>query len=362
MPKPTGNLPTWSTSGTNQLEPSAGEKDAGYAVNGVPTSSKLNWLFNRFGAWIVYLSGLAAEAWTWTAAHIFQSTVQTQAGITATQTTANMSAIYATGNGGAAGATGTGGGTSGAGVRGEGGAPNGIGVSGAGAGTGSGVEGLGGASGNGVSGTGLIGGRFIGAAGGAGVVATGGDIAVQGYGAPTGGRFTGTNGAGAVGVGTSAGGEFHNAVNATAAARKDAVKCVNGDIDLSAVVNPGATVAITGRITPKNIVKAWARIRVTAGVAAVVDGFNISSVTRTSTAGIQVAFAAPFANASYGMTSGASQHVSGGSPHVAALFASDGVNTTAAGALLTVYTMAGAQVITLDVTDVEFTVSFLGAQ
>lgn len=51
-----GATPNWNTDGTNRTTPSAGELAAGYAVNQVPSSSKLNWWMNTVYQWIQYFA------------------------------------------------------------------------------------------------------------------------------------------------------------------------------------------------------------------------------------------------------------------------------------------------------------------
>jgi hypothetical protein len=61
MSRPTGNLPGWNSGLANDVEPSSGEKAAGYAVNQVPTSGKLNWLLRQFSEWCAYVLFLSAR-------------------------------------------------------------------------------------------------------------------------------------------------------------------------------------------------------------------------------------------------------------------------------------------------------------
>jgi hypothetical protein len=142
----------------------------------------------------------------------------------------------------------TGAAPSGHGVYGIGGAPNGAGVVAEGDGTGFGVHGTGGdSSGPGVKGLG-------GAPNGTGV---------EGY-----------------GTGTGLGGYFAAGTAATSGTRRDAVSVTNGDVNLSGVVDPASTTAVSDRVTPKNVVKAWARLTTlgsgSTGVT-VADGFNVTS-------------------------------------------------------------------------------------
>lgn len=52
--KPT-KVPTWNSGGTNNVEPSSGQKIAGWAVDDVPPSSTFNWLQKLTGEWAAYL-------------------------------------------------------------------------------------------------------------------------------------------------------------------------------------------------------------------------------------------------------------------------------------------------------------------
>lgn len=52
--KPT-TLPTWNSGGANNVEPTSGEKAAGWAVDDVPPSSTFNWLQKLTGEWAAYL-------------------------------------------------------------------------------------------------------------------------------------------------------------------------------------------------------------------------------------------------------------------------------------------------------------------
>lgn len=75
MPKPTDTIPMWSTDQINEVEPSTGEMDAGFADNDVPTAAKINWMFRQYGDWITYLDGLAGEDFTWTGTHVFNEAI-----------------------------------------------------------------------------------------------------------------------------------------------------------------------------------------------------------------------------------------------------------------------------------------------
>lgn len=106
MPKPS-SLPRWGDNLADPgdiVEPSSGKKDIGWQDAEKPPHSYFNWLFNLIYQWCSYLNGLTGEALTWTAAHIFQSTVSvtnsTNADtVTIAATSANANyAIRATGN------------------------------------------------------------------------------------------------------------------------------------------------------------------------------------------------------------------------------------------------------------------------
>ena len=151
-------------------------------------------------------------------------------GLVATALGGNYTGIVSTGNGTGAGIQGTGGATSGRGIYGVGGVPNGNGIAGLGAGTGAGIYGTGGATGPGIYAL-------------AGTAATG-------------------------------------------ATRSDTIVSSNGDISLDGVVIPNAGTSVKNRITPKNIIKAWASISMgTLGACTVDDGFNVSSCATSTTLG-----------------------------------------------------------------------------
>lgn len=169
------------------------------------------------------------------------------------------------------GVGGTGGSTNGTGVKGLGGATNGIGVQGLGTGTGAGVSGLGGSSnGQGVTG--------VGQGNESGIAGTGGSTSGKG------GSFVGgvPNGPGiaAFGTGTGVGGAFVAGVSSTSSAPTDAVQFTNGNLNLDGVANPLTTTGLKNRLTPKNIVKAWAYVETAGafggGSLTLRDGFNVS--------------------------------------------------------------------------------------
>ena len=180
--KPT-TLPTWATTGGTTVEPSAGQKAAGFAVSTRPPARWVNWLLNNLYTWMQYLDAPV-------------------------------------GTGAGPGLAGTGGSTSGPGLAGTGGAPNGKGLQGTGTGTGDGVNGTGGTtSGAGVAGTGGAtngpGGYLRGTGSGKGVDAAGGatdgsigvfgtSVATNGHGVSGTGTGTGNGVSGTAGSGTSA--------------------------------------------------------------------------------------------------------------------------------------------------------------
>jgi hypothetical protein len=82
--KPT-SLPRWAstvTGDTTRVQaPTSGRQDVGWAPGERPPAQHLNWLLNIIYQWLAYLNGLAGEAITWTAAHVFSSTVSFPGGI-----------------------------------------------------------------------------------------------------------------------------------------------------------------------------------------------------------------------------------------------------------------------------------------
>jgi hypothetical protein len=71
MPKPT-TLPRWATGGTAQVvEPTEGKKDTGWVPLEKPPAQYENWARKLVYDWLVYLNGLANEAFTWAAKHTF---------------------------------------------------------------------------------------------------------------------------------------------------------------------------------------------------------------------------------------------------------------------------------------------------
>lgn len=68
------SLPVWATSGGVTLEPSAGEKAAGWSAGFRPPARWFNWWMNLVYLWAVWLDAFESEAHTWTAAQDFADT------------------------------------------------------------------------------------------------------------------------------------------------------------------------------------------------------------------------------------------------------------------------------------------------
>ena len=286
--------------------------------------------------WAVTCADTQVQQWTATGTSItgtcaISGAVTATAGVAATNSSVG-NGITSTGNASGTGITATGGtsaarggnfigganadgGTGGIGVYGAGGANDGIGVYG---------------YGNGAAGSG---GQFAGgASSGIGVVATGGGT---GYG------VYGTGGASAVG------GYFSHGTAATAATRQDAVALGNGDLSLNGVANPNSNVAMLNRLSPKNIIKAWAQIT---SPATIVDGFNIASVS-CATNTMTVTIAQDLSSSGYAVLV---------SPHAAPQFMA-GVAATAGAATVVAYTLAGVQIDMCTVATT-FSIVIVGAQ
>lgn len=170
--------------------------------------------------------------------------------------------VTATGDGVGSGLFGTGGATSGAGVEGVGGAPNGKGVYGEGSGSG-------------------VGGEFVGGATGGGVVATGG-------GAAAGGTFTG--GATGKGVVCDSGSASVPALDVGVG------NAIFTGTSTAATADPGFNDYLCGA----NVLKAFAKVELGAGTAALVAGsFGVASAVRTSTTVVRVTLVRAMADANY---------------------------------------------------------------
>lgn len=96
------------------------------------------------------------------------------------------------------------------------------------------------------------------------------------------------------------------ATAATGGTRQDALSLTNGDLDLSAVAYPTSTTAVSNRLTPANLCKAWVVFQIVGGggssfTVTVQAAFNITSVAFTSSTTFTVTFASAFSSAtSYG--------------------------------------------------------------
>ncbi len=94
------------------------------------------------------------------------------------------------------------------------------------------------------------------------------------------------------------------AVAATGGTRQDALSLTNGDLDLSAVAYPTSTTAVSNRLTPANLVKAWVTLSIAGGnggnfTVTKVAGFNIASVARASSTRFTLTFGSAFADTNY---------------------------------------------------------------
>lgn len=171
--KPT-TLPTWATDGGTTVEPTSGEKAAGWVAGTRPPARWFNWWMNLLYTWIQYVDTPVGTG--------------TGPGFAATGGSTSGPGLRGTGGGpNGKGVDGIGTGT-GPGVYGQGGSSNGIGVQGVGDGNAAGVSGQGGETGVGVHGIGTgnagvygqatsgnnPGGRFEGSGSGSGLEATGG--------------------------------------------------------------------------------------------------------------------------------------------------------------------------------------------
>lgn len=97
MPIPATDFPDWSNEpnyitgpdvGTpTTVLPSAGEIDEGFVAETAAVPQHVNYLFRRVKEHLDYLRGLATEAITWTAAHVFSNTVTHNGTMTNTATT-----------------------------------------------------------------------------------------------------------------------------------------------------------------------------------------------------------------------------------------------------------------------------------
>lgn len=186
--------PLWNTGGTDNVEPSAGEKVQGWQPGDEPPAETMNWLQKLTGEWCTYLKegvivgdGSGVTGWA------------------ATGGGGNSIGVSGTGTGSSSGVLGTGAAaTAATGVAGIGGSTSGSGVTGLGAGTGRGGSFASLGSGYGVYGSSAtgVGGRFEAASG-------------NNDGSQSAGRGTG---AGAYGIGGATGVGIYGVGGATSGA------------------------------------------------------------------------------------------------------------------------------------------------
>lgn len=123
-----------------------------------------------------------------------------------------------------------------------------------------------------------------------------------GNGTGRGGVFTG--GATGIGVsgtggGTAAGGTFANGTASDATNARVALAVTNGNIDLNGVTAQNSNIGLQNKLSPMNLVKAWALITTNGlGAATVTAGFNVDSAS-ISSGKLRVAFAHGFSTANY---------------------------------------------------------------
>lgn len=187
------------------------------------------------------------------------------------------------------------------------GAGNCQGVNSSGFGTAAGVSGIGGAS----AGQGVLG---MGGASGIGVQGSGGTssgIGVYGLGGGPNGIGSRGDGQGTApglyGIGgTTGAGVFAQAgTSTTGAARTDAVKLSNGDINLDGVAVPTSTTALKNRLTPNSFTKGWASITIT-GVGTITTNaaMNVGAAVDSGGAhtSVLISWAQAFSSANYAIT------------------------------------------------------------
>lgn len=270
-------------------------------------------------------------------------------GVVANGGTGNSTGLLATGTGSGSGVNATGGGTSGYGGAFTGGAPNGPAIFATGDGTGAGISATGGDSSG-------AGGSFTGGA------SNGNGLVSQGTGTGDGIQATGGNssGEGVKGTGGTdgAGGYFISGTAATGGTRKTAVLVEAGDIVFTSTANPSITTGISNSVTPKNVVKAWARISMSGPGSVTVDnGFNISSAAFGGTGAdfVRIVFASAFTDTTFACT------VSGGTTSGPYLWVAVPVSTTQVD--VGAYTDASTRVaMDSTFTNVSFNVICMGAQ
>lgn len=172
--------------------------------------------------------------------------------------------------------------------------------------------------------------------------------AITATGNGTGPGVTATGGATAPGASLAAG------TAATGATRQNALALTNGDLNMAGVANPNSTVALANKLSPANIVKAWAHITTNgAGGATLVEGCNISGVA-ISGADVQVTFATAFTSQDAICPAGV---VSGALGHIL-----QATQSSATVMLLSVYSVPAAGQLNLAATASRLWVVFCGKQ
>ena len=88
----------------------------------------------------------------------------------------------------------------------------------------------------------------------------------------------------------------------TGSTRTTAISCNNGDIWMDSVAEVTSTTEIKNRLTPSNLVKAWAKVATNgSGACTVTEGFNVASCA-VSGNGINISVAQDFADANAACT------------------------------------------------------------
>jgi hypothetical protein len=88
---------------------------------------------------------------------------------------------------------------------------------------------------------------------------------------------------------------------ATGADRQDALTIANGDINLADVASPNKDVAISNRLTPTSIAKAWGLVTISGGDLTLESGLNLQGVAPSTNDAkdVTVTFAAEMGSANY---------------------------------------------------------------
>lgn len=94
--KPT-TLPRWGeiagsqgVVGANEVEPASGKKDTGWVPGEEPPAEYFNWWKRLVYDWIQYINDLANQAFTWTAAHVFNAGIAIAMGVLPTRGSLQM--------------------------------------------------------------------------------------------------------------------------------------------------------------------------------------------------------------------------------------------------------------------------------